>query len=254
MRGYLALTGSELRLFLREPFAVIFVLVFPLMMLLLLAAVFGNDRRDAREMENGMLIWRGVAPTDYYTAGSVAVVIAALGVLTLPTQLARYCEQGILRRMKASSAPAWTVLGAQLTVALITVVAGALVMAVSSWLIYDSMLPDDPIGVGVAVVLGTISSSALGALLATLIRASRAAQDIGLRLFFGMWLIAGTAPPRAVLPSGLRDLGQFLPLTRLVVAIQDPWYGFGWSVIDLAIIAGVGIVAAIPAMRLFRWD
>ena len=254
MRGYLALTGSELRLFLREPFAVIFVLVFPIMMMLLLAAVFGNDPAEAQELENGMLIWRGVVPTDYYTAASVAVVVAALGVMTLPILLAGYREQGILRRMEASSVPAWTVLGAQLTVALVTVFAGALVMAVSSWLIYDSMLPDDLIGVLVAVVLGTVSFSALGALLATLIRTSRAAQGIGLLLFFGMWLIAGTAPPRAVLPSGLRDIGEFIPLTHLVLAIQDPWYGFGWSMTDLAIIAGVAVVAAIPAIRFFRWD
>jgi ABC-2 type transport system permease protein len=254
MRGYLALTGSELRLFLREPFAVIFVLVFPIMMMLLLAAVFGNDPADAQEMGNGRLIWRGVVPTDYYTAASVAVVVAAFGVLTLPVQLTGYRERGILRRMEASSIPAWTVLGAQLTVALVTVFAGTLVMAVSSWLIYDSMLPDDLIGVFVAVVLGTVSFSALGALLATLIRTSRAAQGIGLLLFFGMWLIAGTAPPRAVLPSGLRDFGEVIPLTHLVLAIQDPWFGFGWSMTALAIIVGVAVAAAIPAIWFFRWD
>jgi ABC-2 type transport system permease protein len=254
MRGYLALTAAELRLFLREPFAVIFVLVFPLMMLLLLAAVFGNDPAEAQEMEDGMLIWRGVVPTDYYTAASVAVMIAAVGVMTLPIQLTGYREQGILRRMEASSVPAWTVLGAQLTVALVTVFAGTIVMAVSSWLIYDSMLPQDVIGVGVAIALGTVSFCAFGAVLATLIRTSRAAQGIGLLLFFGMWLIAGTAPPRAVLPSGLRDIGEFIPLTHLVVAIQDPWYGFGWSMTDLTIIAGVAVATGTLAIWFFRWD
>jgi ABC-2 type transport system permease protein len=135
MRGYLALTASELRLFLREPFAVIFVLVFPLMMMLLLAAVFGNDAEEAQAMENGILVWRGVVPTDYYTAASIAVVIAAVGVLTIPGQLAGYREQGILRRMEASSVPAWAILASQLTVALVMVVTGALVMTLSSWLI-----------------------------------------------------------------------------------------------------------------------
>jgi ABC-2 type transport system permease protein len=99
-----------------------------------------------------------------------------------------------------------------------------------------------------------VSFSALGALLATLIRTSRSAQGIGLLLFFGMWLIAGTAPPRAVLPSGLRDIGEFIPLTHLVTAIQDPWYGFGWSMVDLAIIAAIAAIAAVPAVWLFRWD
>jgi ABC-2 type transport system permease protein len=254
MRGYLALTASELRLFLREPFAVIFVLVFPLMMMLLLAAVFGSDAEEAQATENGMLVWRGVVPTDYYTAASVAVVIAAVGVLTIPGQLASYREQGILRRMEASSVPAWAVLASQLTVAIVMVVAGAVVMTLSSWLIYDTTLPEDPLGVVVAILLGTLCFSALGALLATFIRTSRAAQGIGLLLFLGMWLIAGTAPPRAVLPSGLRDFGEILPLTHIVIAVQDAWFGFGWATTDLAIIAAITIAAAIPAIWFFRWD
>jgi ABC-2 type transport system permease protein len=254
MRGYLALTASELRLFLREPFAVIFVLVFPLMMMLLLAAVFGNDAEEAQAMENGILVWRGVVPTDYYTAASIAVVIAAVGVLTIPGQLAGYREQGILRRMEASSVPAWTVLASQLTVALVMVVAGAIVMTLSSWLIYDTTLPQDPLGVAVAILLGTLCFSALGALMATFIRTSRAAQGIGLLLFLGMWLIAGTAPPRAVLPSGLRDFGEILPLTHVVIAIQDPWFGFGWATTDLVILVAITVAAAIPAIWFFRWD
>ena len=68
MSGYLTMTRTELRLFRREPFSIVFVLAFPLMMMMLLAAVFGNDQADAREVENGMLIWRGVTPADYYTA------------------------------------------------------------------------------------------------------------------------------------------------------------------------------------------
>ena len=38
-RGYLAMTRTEFRLFRREPFSVVFVLAFPLMMMVLLAAV-----------------------------------------------------------------------------------------------------------------------------------------------------------------------------------------------------------------------
>lgn len=87
MRGYLAMTRTELRLFRREPFSIVFVLAIPLMMMALLSAVFGNDQADAQDMENGMLVWRGVTPANYYTAASVAVIIAALGLMTLPIGL-----------------------------------------------------------------------------------------------------------------------------------------------------------------------
>ncbi len=67
-------------------------------------------------------------------------------------------------------------------------------------------------------------------------------------------LISGTAPPRAVLPSGLRDFGGVLPLSHLVTAVQDPWFGFGWSGADLAVLAVYAVAAGLPALWLFRWD
>lgn len=254
MRGFLALTRAELRLFRREPFSIVFVLAFPLMMMMLLSAVFGNDEADAYDVENGMLVWRGVTPANYYTAASVAVIIAALGVMTLPINLTSYRELGILRRFRASSISAPTLFGAQLTVALVTFVSGTIVMGLVAWLAYDTMLPEDPIGVVFALLLGTLTFGAIGLLLATLVRGSRAAQGLGLLLFFALWLISGTAPPRAVLPTGLRDFGGLLPLSHLVTAIQDPWFGFGWSPTDLVALAGYAIVAGVPALWFFRWD
>ena len=57
MRRYLALTRTELRLFRREAFSIVFVLAFPMMMMLLLSAVFGNDQVDATAVEKVILAW-----------------------------------------------------------------------------------------------------------------------------------------------------------------------------------------------------
>lgn len=254
MSGYLTMTRTELRLFRREPFSIVFVLAFPLMMMMLLAAVFGNDQADAREVENGMLIWRGVTPADYYTAASVASVIAALGLMTVPINLAGYRERGILRRMRASSVPAWVVVASQLTLAVVTFVAGAVLMSVVARMAYGAMVPQDIIGVLVALLAGALAFGSIGLLLAAVARSSRAAQGIGLMLFFALWLISGTAPPRAVLPGGLRDVGLALPLGQLVVAIQDPWFGDGWAFDHLAILLGYAVAAGLPALWFFRWD
>jgi ABC-2 type transport system permease protein len=201
-----------------------------------------------------MLIWRGVTPADYYTAASVAVIVAALGLMTLPITLTGYRERGILRRFRASSVSAAALVGAQLTLALVTFVVGAAVMAVVARIAYDAMLPQDVLGVAVALLAGTAAFGAIGLLLATVVRTSRSAQGIGLLLFFALWLISGTAPPRAVLPAGLRDVGGALPLSHLVTALQDPWYGFGWSGSDLAVLAAYGVAAGVPALWFFRWD
>jgi ABC-2 type transport system permease protein len=254
MHGYVAMTRAEFRLFRREPFSIVFVLAFPLMMMMLLSAVFGNDQADAQDVENGMLVWRGVTPANYYTAASVAVIIAALGLMTLPINLAGYRERGILRRLRASSVSAGTLVGAQLTLALVTFLAGTLVMSVVARLAYDATLPQQFVGVVVALLVGTAAFGAIGLALASMVRTNRSAQGIGLLLFFALWLISGTAPPRAVLPAGLRDAGGLLPLSHLVTAIQDPWFGFGWSWSDLAVLAAWALAAGIPALWFFRWD
>jgi ABC-2 type transport system permease protein len=254
MRGYLAMTRTEFRLFRREPFSVVFGLAFPLMMMVLLAAVFGNRQADARKIQNGMLIWRGVTPATYYTAASVSVIVAALGLMTLPIALAGYRERGILRRFHASSLSALTLAGSELTVALGTFVAGTLVMAIVARLAYHAMLPQELFGVIVALLAGTAAFGAIGLLLASVIRTSRSAQGIGLMLFFALWLISGTAPPRAVLPAGLRDVGGLLPLSHLVTAIQNPWFGFGWAGTDLVVLAAFAAGAGILALWRFRWD
>jgi ABC-2 type transport system permease protein len=248
------MTRTEFRLFRREPFSVVFVLAFPLMMMALLAAVFGNHQSDAAKTQNGMLIWRGVTPATYYAAASVAVIVAALGLMTLPIALAGYRERGILRRFQASSVPASILVSAELTVALVTFVAGTLVMAIVARLAFHTMLPQDVLGVLVALLAGTAAFGAIGLLLARVIRTSRSAQGIGLMLFFALWLISGTAPPRAVLPAGLRDLSAFFPLTHLVTAVQNPWFGFGWSGTDLALLAAYAAGAGLLALRHFRWD
>ena len=254
MNGYVAMTRTELRLFRREPLSVVFVLVFPLMMMMLLAAVFGNKQADARKLQNGMLIWRGVTPANYYTAASVAVIVAALGLMTLPIALSSYRERGILRRFHASSVSAPVLVSAQLTVALVTFVGGTVVMAIVAWLAYGAMLPQDVLGVVVALLAGTAAFGAIGFLLATMVRTSRSALGAGLLLFFVVWLISGTAPPRAVLPTGLRDIGSVLPLTHLVTAVHHPWFGFGWSGTDLAVLVAYAVGAGVLALWRFRWD
>jgi ABC-2 type transport system permease protein len=199
-----------------------------------------------------MLIWRGVTPANYYTAASVAGIVAALGLMTLPVTLASYRQRGILRRFRASSVSTSTLVSAQLTLALVTFAVGTLVMAIVARLAYHAMLPRDVLGVAVALLAGTAAFGAIGLLLATVTRTSRSAQGIGLMLFFALWLISGTGPPRAVLPAGLRDVGSVRPLTHLVIAVQDAWFGFGWAGTDLAILAAYAVVAGVPALWLFR--
>jgi hypothetical protein len=96
MKTLAKLLWAEVKLFAREPIAVVFAFAFPLVVLLVLAGVFGS-KPDAD--------FGGVAGIDYYVPGYLAVVIASVGLIGLPVHLASLRERGVLRRLRASSVP-----------------------------------------------------------------------------------------------------------------------------------------------------
>ena len=252
MRAFRALTWAELKLFTRDPLATIFSLAFPLAMMLLLAAVFASSTPD--EEENGELVFRGLYGDDYYVTASIGMVAAAIGLIVIPVTLTGYRQQGVLRRLRASGLSTRALFGAHLIVTACVTIVGTLLMLVAAKLVHGTPLPEAPGGVIVAFILAMLCFTAIGFLLAALIPTPRAAQGIGLILFFTVWLISGAGPPRAVLPSFLRDVGLLDPLTHVVIAIQDPWFDFGWDVGRLALLAAITVVAGALAVWRFRWS
>jgi ABC-2 type transport system permease protein len=120
MKALVALTWTELKLFARDPLSVVFVLVLPIVVLYVLNGVFG-DQADPS-------VWEGQSPIDFYTAAYVALVVATIGVLSLPVHLAGYRERGVLRRFRASSLRPWGLVGAHVAVTLLTATVGALLL------------------------------------------------------------------------------------------------------------------------------
>jgi ABC-2 type transport system permease protein len=108
------------------------------------------------------------------------------------------------------------------------------------------------LGVVLGFVVALISFLALGLLITALFPTTRAAQSVGLVLFFPLYLISGAAPPPSVLPSVMRDVADFDPLNYAVRALQDPWFGYGITMTNLVVLAGIGVISAGAAALLFR--
>lgn len=247
----LKLTLVELKLFLREPIAVVFAFAFPLLVLFVLSGVFGSDLPDNPEDER---VWRGVAPTQYYLPAYVGLVVAALGLIVLPVRMAGYREQGVLRRFRAAGIPLMALLSSQVLVLAVMALVGAATVTIMSLAVYGTDLPDDWLGVLAAFALSILAFSAFGFMLGGVLGTVRAAQGAGLALFFVMMFLSGAGPPREVMTSVMQGVGDTLPLTYVVIALQDPWLGYGWAWGDLAVVtAFLAAALAITAWR-FRWQ
>jgi len=243
MRTLAKLTWVEIKLFSREPITVIFSLAFPLVMLLVLAGVFGNEAEEE---------FRDAIPVDYYVPGYLAVVIASIGLIGLPVHLAAYRERGILRRFSASSVSPWSLFGAQVAVSFALAAVGSVLLVVAALLIYDAQLPESPARLVLAFVVSTLTFVVLGFLLGTVLANARAAQAVGLLLFLPMWLLSGAGPPREVMGGAMRGISDALPLTYVVTALQDAWLGLGSSTTELLVLTGVLLVAAALSLRFSR--
>jgi ABC-2 type transport system permease protein len=252
MRPLAKLSWIEAKLFVREPLAMIFTFAFPFFMLFVLAGVFGNEV-EAPGSED-FEIWRGVGPTDYYAPAYVVLVAASIGLIALPMRLATYRERGVLRRFHAAGLSQLVVLGSQVVVATVLVIVGAIGIAIAARVVYGALLPEDWLTSIVAFVLGVVCFIAIGLALGALMPTARAAQGAGITLFFVMMMLGGAGPPRGVMTDVMRWAGEALPLTHVVLTLQDPWLGLGWDWQATAIVLGVTLAAIIITARYFRWD
>jgi ABC-2 type transport system permease protein len=242
----LKLTLVELKLFVREPITMVFTFALPLIFLFVLGGVFKNNPDPD--------IYRGVGAMNYYTPAYIGLVIASIAVVGLPVHLTGYRERGVLRRLRASPIPLWTIFGSQVIVSLVVAVVGGILVIVAAVLAYHAKLPQAPALVVGAFVASVFSFVAVGILLGSVLPTTRAAQGVGLILIIVMMMLAGAGPPREVMTAVMRGVGDATPLRYVVVLLQDPWLGFGWNWTVFLIVMGIMVVASLLSLRFFRWE
>jgi ABC-2 type transport system permease protein len=195
----------------------------------------------------------GIGGVDFYVPVYAAAAIAVMGFLGVPTHLAAYRERGVLRRFRAAGISAWAITGAQIVVTALLAAVAAALMIVIGLTGYDLNAPVSTGGVVLGFVAGTLAFSALGVLLGTVLPTARAAQGMGLLLFFGLFFIAGGGPPPYLLPDALNTAVDFTPMGPLMDAVSAPWHGTGSDVAAVAALLGIAVVSTLLAVaRLAR--
>jgi ABC-2 type transport system permease protein len=195
----------------------------------------------------------GVGGAEYYVVSNVGVVIGAMGLIAFPSHLAAYLEHGVMRRFRASSVPFVGVIIAQALVSFVVAIVATAILLVAARPAYSYDPPGSLVGVVIGFVLGLVAFLAIGLLIATASRSTRAAQGISFIAFFPLWLLSGAGPPLAVLPDAMRHVADFLPMDYAVRVVQDPWFGRGISGSNLAILTSIAVIATAGSVFAYRW-
>lgn len=214
MRTLTALTGTEFRLLTREWAAMLFAFLFPALMLVVLAGVFGDEPDDG---------FGDAIPSEYYVAAYIGIPLAALALIGLPVTLASYRERDVLRRFEAFGVPTGFVVAAQALVGGALVALGAAVVLAVAAPTYGVPALAQPAQVVAGFALATATMIAIGVALGLAAPTARSAQALGLLLFLPMWLLGGGGPPQEVMPGPMAAVADVLPLTHATAAIREPW-------------------------------
>jgi ABC-2 type transport system permease protein len=239
---------SRMKLTARNPRAIVFTFLFPLILIVLFNALNGNAK-----VQN---LGQDVRFAQFYTPAIAVFSLVSACYTTLVMGLANARDQGLLKRVRGTPLPMGIYLGSWVTSAIvvgIAAVVGLFAVAVPAFdvHVYVSKLP----AAIVTVVLGSLCLSALGVAVASLVKNADQAQPVVQLTFLPLSFISGIWFPLDNAPGWLVDVAHIFPLSHLVQSFSAAFTpGGGWEPGHLAVLALWTVGALVVAVRRFRWE
>jgi ABC-2 type transport system permease protein len=246
MRGFRKLILTNIKLYVREPISSFFTLVFSPMLLVIFGAIYGNA-------PSAMFGGRG--SMDVSIPGYIGLIVAGVGILSMPINISAQRESGVLRRFQASPLKPLAYILADLISNLVVTILGIIILLIVGKLIYNVQFSGSVISVMLAVLLGCLAMFAIGYLIASLAPNARAGQVIGMVLLYPMMFISGAGMPLEIMPQTIRTIARFMPLYYVVNLTKGLWFGESWSayLLDVVVLICIVTVGFGIASRFFKW-
>ena len=239
-----ALASTEVRLFVREPFAMFFSLAFPLVLLLFVGSVGAVNEVDT-----------GVRFIDTYMASMVGMTAANVGIMGLAIHVAENRSRGALKRYRLSPLHPSAYFAAQLITAAATLVVSLLGLTVVTFALYGPTDQTRWLPFLVTALLALYVAVSFGLLIGGLPLPLRSIQVISAALFFLMFFSSGAALPRQAFPEWLQTATAFNPLAQLndlLVYFYAGTYELRW--ISIAALVAVALVLNLITVKTFNWE
>jgi ABC-2 type transport system permease protein len=248
LRGLLALTWLEIKIFIREPLGVIGTVGIPVLIFIVLGRMFAPRA--------------GRSPTgapDLITVDLpifAAILIALSAVLSLVTIIAIYREGGILKRLRATPLRSITILTAHVLVKLLFTALTLVGMILAGKRYFPAGVDAPLVSFGVALLYCTFCIVSVGFLIASVVPTARFAQPVGTLILYPMVGLSGLFVPISSLPPALQFVARLLPLTYTVSLLRGIWRGDGWIAHtgDVAALGLIFLICTAVSSRLFRWQ
>lgn len=248
----LALVGHQFRYdqkaFWRNPAAVFFTVMFPVVVFLILAVVFNGSTIKAHG---------GIEATTYYVPAimSLAIISATMQTLAMSLVIAR--EDGRLKRGRGTPMPAWVFIAGRIGNSIVVAVMMMALLALIGGVLYSVPFPWERVPELLAVLaIGAASFCCLGIALTAVIPSQDAAAAIVNALLLPLYFLSGIFIPEDELPNGVIDFANHFPVRPFFEAFFTayvPGSGGPMAWHELAVVAIWGVAGLLLAIRFFRW-
>ncbi|SCG33761.1 ABC transporter permease [Micromonospora halophytica] len=254
--GALALRQGRLEItqFLRSRESVVFTMGFPVIMILIFAAIFNDE------------IAPGVSYTQYFITGMIATGLMTVSFQNLGIWIPIERDRGVLKRYRGTPMPKWVwFAGKVLMVVAIGVAETALLLAVSVAL-FDLDLPGTAgrwLTFGWVSVLGVTACTLCGIAISSLARTARSGSAVVTPVALVLQFISGVFFVFTSLPSWMQQVAALFPLKWMCQGLRavflpesfgarEPGGSFelGRVALVLALWCVIGLVLC---MTTFRW-
>lgn len=238
----------DLKTFARNPAAVFFTAVLPLMFLVALTGLFGNELNEAL----------GVKMSTYYVPSILALSVVSATFLQLAMSLTRLREDGVLKRLRGTPLPAPVFIVSRVLLSFVVTAMLVVVLSAVGRLLYGVRLPTTTVGALVVTLLvGAASFSCLGIAITRVVPNEDAAPAVTNAIVLPLYMISGTFFATDHAPSWMRTVASVFPLrpfTDALLRTFDPattGSGFDWP--HLAVVAAWGLAGLLAALLTFQW-
>ncbi|HTS95690.1 MAG TPA: ABC transporter permease [Streptosporangiaceae bacterium] len=244
-------TRYDLRAFRRNTRARIFTLAVPVLLLLILVALFHSGTVKAGGAT--------VKIAAYYVPHIAAMAIVGAGLINLLITLVAKRESGSLKRRRATPVPSWVLIaGDAATSILSSLVIVAVLVAIGS-IGYGLAVSGAALGVAaVETVVGAAAFCCMAYALSGVVTNAESAGPVVQLTTLPVYFISGIYVPDDELPHWLLDVANVLPVRPLAVALQAAFVpatngGQRFALVPVMIVAAWGVAGLLIAVRTFSW-
>jgi ABC-2 type transport system permease protein len=238
------------RTFMRDPAAMFFTVALPVLFLLLLVSIFGDEPTTVGD--------RRIKGSTYYLASILTLTLVSATLVNLAMSVTGARERGVLKRLRSTPLPPWVFMAGRMGTASLVTMAMTLLLVTIGELVYDVSLPARTLpALLVTVIVATASFCAMALLLTAFIPTLAAAPPITNAVVLPLYFASGIFIPDDELPEAMRVLADVFPVKHLfgaLLTVFDPaTTGAGFEVVHLGVMAAWGAMALVVAVRSFRW-